>query len=361
MHPFIPSTIFVDAEVKDLPLTRRVLSRFADVPVEEIENPDTFKEPLVPTAAKKKLLITRSKGEPVKPCQGMGNYVCCNYMTVSFATNCPYECTYCILQDYLQNNPVMTLFANVDEILNSVEKTLQSDRKKTFRIGTGELADSLALDPITGLTRDLVPFSARQKNMILELKTKSDCIENLLDLDHGGKTVVAWSLNPQSFIDREEHKTASLEQRLIAARRVADAGYPVALHFDPLLALKDWSDEYIRLVRQVRQVLSPREIAWISIGSLRFTPGLAKIIRSRFPKSSLLTGELFPTEDGKVRYFREIREELYTHVKNLIDSAFAGVPNYLCMETKRVWEEVYRNIPETSGALEAHLAQQFAC
>ena len=31
---------------------------------------------------------------------------------------------------------------------------------RQFRIGTGELADSLALDPLTGLSRELVPFFA---------------------------------------------------------------------------------------------------------------------------------------------------------------------------------------------------------
>ncbi|MBI4411499.1 MAG: radical SAM protein [Deltaproteobacteria bacterium] len=361
MCPFIPSAIFIDKTVRDLPLTRRVINHFPAIPVTEIENPDILKEPFPATSAKKQLLITRFKGEPVKPCQGMGDYVCCNYMTVSFGTNCHFECTYCILQDYLKNNPAMTLYANVDEILASIERRLVQNPGRQFRIGTGELADSLALDDITRLTGDLVPFAARQDNLILELKTKSGCVDNLIGLNHRKKTVISWSLNPQKFIDDEEYKTASLDERLTAARKVASAGYPVALHFDPLLALKNWSDEYVRLVQQVREVLRPTEIAWISIGSLRFTPGLGKIIRERFPKSRLLTGELFPTEDGKVRYFREIREELYSHVKNLVDSAFAGVPNYLCMETKRVWGEVYKNIPETKGALEAHLAQQFAC
>lgn len=366
MPSFQPTHIFIDAAVRDLPLTRRVLRHFPDTPVTVIENPDILKLPRPLTSAKKQLLITRYKGNPLKPCQGMGNggrnelrpYVCCNYLTVSFATNCPFECTYCILQDYLKNNPAMTLYANVEEILASIERRLLENPERHFRIGTGELADSLALDDITGLTRDLVPFTARQKNMILELKTKSNCIENLLDLDHGGKTVVAWSLNPQTFIDQEEFKTASLDERLAAARRVADAGYPAALHFDPLLALKDWQKEYVLLVEYVRSVLSPQEIAWISIGSLRFTPALGRIIRERFPKSRLLTGELFPTEDGKVRYFREIREELYTRVKNLIDSAFPSVPNYLCMETERVWRRIYRDAPIHRENLELAISER---
>ena len=358
MQEFNPSHIYVDTTVRHLPLTRRVLGHFS-APVKEIENPDFLKEPLPVTEAKKSLLITRSKGNGVKSCQGMGNYVCCNYMTVSFASNCPFECTYCILQDYLKNNPVMTLYANVEEILSSVEETLKRHPDQTFRIGTGELSDSLALDSITGLTRDLIPFAARQNNLILELKTKSNDIGNLPGLNHRKKTVVSWSLNPQKFIDQEEYKTASLDQRLSAARKVASAGYPVAFHFDPLLTLPGWQEEYIGLVGQIRQIFNPEEIAWLSLGSLRFTPGLKNIIRNRFPKSRILYEELYPTEDGKVRYFREIREELYAHVKYLIEHAFPNVPNYLCMETQRIWKRVYGEAPGSRQALEMSLSEQF--
>ena len=289
----------------------------------------------------------------------MGDYVCCNYLTVSFASNCHYECTYCILQDYLKNNPSITLFANVDEILDFIAEKIERAPDTLFRVGTGELADSLALDDITHLSEDLVPFAASRKNLLLELKTKSARIENLLPLDHRGKTVVSWSLNPQSFIDAEEHKTASLEERLAAARAVADCGYPVGFHFDPLLALPGWREEYTALVERVASQFRNEEIAWISLGSLRFTPGLKKIVMERFSKSRLLYGELFPTEDGKVRYFREVREKLYRHVRELVEEAFPPVPNYLCMETSKIWERVYGKIPATTRQLEERLVERF--
>lgn len=356
---YIPSRILVDPAVRDAPLTHRVLSHFPSIVPDFLEMPELLKKPSPHSSAKKNLIITRHKGNPLKNCQGMGDYVCCNYLTVAFASNCHYECTYCILQDYLKNNPSITFFANVDEILGSIETRILRDPDTLFRVGTGELADSLALDDITRLSEDLVPFAAGQKNLLLELKTKSATIGNLLDLDHRGKTVVSWSLNPQAFIDAEEHKTASLKDRLQAARAVANSGYPVGFHFDPLLALPGWRQEYTGLIERVASEFEEDEIAWISLGSLRFTPDLKKIVMERFPGSPLFYGELFPTTDGKVRYFREVREELYRHVRSLVEEAYPRVPNYLCMETKKVWESTYGQVPTSQTQLEQRLVERF--
>lgn len=357
---FSPSRIYVDRAVQELPLTRRVLTRFQDVPVELVDDPDALKKPMPFTEAKKKLLITRSEGQKLKSCQGMGDYVCCNYLTISLISNCHFECSYCILQDYLKNNPVLTLFANVDEILETVGAHISRAPDRIFRVGTGELSDSLALDSITGFSMDLAAFAKAHPNVLIELKTKSDQVDHLLNVDAAKRLIVSWSINPQSFIDQEEFKCASLGARLSAARKAADAGHPVAFHFDPLLALDGWENEYPLLVAEVAKRFKPEEIAWISMGSLRYTPGLKSAMKARFPKSRLLYGELFPSEDGKIRYFREVREMLYNTVKALLDSALPAVPNYLCMETPKVWEKVYQGVPSTQNELESRLTERFA-
>jgi hypothetical protein len=110
---------------------------------------------------------------------------------------------------------------------------LRARPERSFRIGTGELADSLALDPLTGLSRHLVPFFAARANATLELKTKTDNVGELLDLDPRGRVVVSWSVNAPAIVAAEEHGTASLAERLSAARRVQEAGYRLGFHFDP--------------------------------------------------------------------------------------------------------------------------------
>ena len=136
----------------------------------------------------------------------------------------PLRCSYCFLQDYLGNNPALKAFTNPGDALAEIDAVLRAHPERDFRIGTGELADSLALDPITGLSGELVPFFAGHRNATLELKTKSDCVDDLLHLDPRGRVVVSWSVNATAICAEDEAGTASLGERLAAARRVQAAG-----------------------------------------------------------------------------------------------------------------------------------------
>jgi len=70
------------------------------------------------------------------------------------------DCSYCILQWYL-NNPMMVVYVNIDDLLAELDDFSQKNPNNFFRIGTGELTDSLTLEPITqcsALCDNFVPF-----------------------------------------------------------------------------------------------------------------------------------------------------------------------------------------------------------
>jgi spore photoproduct lyase len=138
------------------------------------------------------------------------------------------DCVYCILQAYL-NNPYLSFFVNIEDLLDELTEAFAYNPQHFWRIGTGEFTDSLALDRLTGLSRILIDFMRDKSSAVLELKTKTAVIENLAGLDHGGRTIVAWSLNSPAIVAKEEIRTASLEQRLAAAAKCASWGYKLAL------------------------------------------------------------------------------------------------------------------------------------
>ena len=217
-------------------------------------------------AAKKKLYLGKHKGEFLKKCPGSDGQVCCNYFVINFASNCPMDCSYCYLQEYLADNSALKVFSNVGDLIDEAEATLKKHRGVFFRIGTGEITDSLALEPYTGMVRQILPFFAEQPNVLLELKTKSDCVDSLLDLDPKGRVVVGWSMNPQRVIDEEEHATASLTERLNAARRVQAAGYRLGFHFDPMI---EYSGLGSRLSCHAGRDLRDHRLAWAFLGQSR--------------------------------------------------------------------------------------------
>ena len=169
-----PDFILIDRLVEHLPTTHFIVSKFKNADVTLIEDVRAIKKPSDFSKAKKTLVITANRGEAFKPCQGIGpGHLCCNYWIIDLISNCPLDCSYCILQQYLQNNPLLTMYANVDEILTKASIHIAANKGKRYRIGTGELSDSLALDHITGFSKKLIEYFSNHPNVTLELKTKT--------------------------------------------------------------------------------------------------------------------------------------------------------------------------------------------
>ena len=226
--------------------------------------------------------------------------------------------------------------------------------RQFWRIGTGEFTDSMALDKLTCLSRILVEYMADKSTAILELKTKSAAVEQLENLNHCGRTVVAWSLNSPPIMKGEELRTASLEERLQAAALCASWGYKLAFHFDPIIYHTGWQEGYAKTITRLFDVVPADRIVWISMGALRFLPALRSIALNRFPGSRFFHEEFVMGLDGKFRYFRDLRVEMYKFILGkLRERARARTCIYLCMESDEIWQESgfaageSKNLPET--------------
>lgn len=360
MLKFEPQEIWIDRDCQSTAMVSRLKTTLPHVPLKVVEQGHegvslTASPAVNFAAAKKRLYVAKHKGEFLKKCPGSDGQVCCNYFVINFASNCPMDCSYCYLQEYLAHNPALKVFANVDDLLAEADELLNKHRRYFFRIGTGEITDSLVLDPYIGFTREVVPFFAEQPNVLLELKTKSNCVEDLLTLDPKDRIVVSWSLNPQTVIDAEEHGTASLFERLQAARLCQDAGYRLGFHFDPMIEYPDWRREYEELVDQLFATVDWRRISWLSMGVLRNTPGLKRAMRERLPRTRLLAAEQVPNSDGKLRYFQPLRIEMYRNMLGWIRRIAPTVKVYLCMESRHVWEQVFGYAPSCEKELGAQL------
>jgi len=167
MFYYHPERILIDKAVSEEPLTRQICSRFPDVPTYEVKNYDWHKESSVNdplknplSQGKKTLHLKYFQGTSIKACPGFSdNLVCCNYFTLDLIENCPFECTYCILQAFL-NKPVITVHANLEDMLKQVWQRTSLQPETLFRIGTGEHSDSLALDKTLGINQHVIQFFA---------------------------------------------------------------------------------------------------------------------------------------------------------------------------------------------------------
>jgi spore photoproduct lyase len=354
MMPF--QEVYVDPALEDYPVVRRLRDALNHLPWTSRADLDAVTQELVayrhdPWAVGKRILMIRPyEGRMVKSCPGTMGHICCGYKVINVMNNCPMDCSYCILQIYL-NNPCVTLYPEFAQVLREIEEILEAHPHRIFRFGTGELGDSLTLDGVIGFADEAVPFFADTRNGILELKTKASDVDHLLNLDHGGRTVCSWSLNPQKLIDEEEHLAASLEERLHAARRCLEAGYPLGFHFDPLIYYPGWEDDYRRVVGLLAKQIDPRRIIWVSLGALRCPPVLKHVVGERFPDSRLFSGELITGEDGKLRYLKPLRVQVYRALVSWLRDWSKDLFVYLCMERDDVWHEVFGSSPSNTEGL----------
>lgn len=346
--------IYLDEAVEEAPLSRRVLERLKGIPVEMIRDRNQFlkeTQSFSLTQGKKNIWLSEFKGPFLKPCPGTDrNYLCCNYWVINAQTNCPLDCTYCILQTYL-SQPLLTVYANAGEVLGEIKGLAERYPRRLFRIGTGELTDSLALNPFTGFVEDLIRSVAAKKNVLLELKTKTDFVGHLPSVSQRN-VVVSWSLNPPEMIQAEEFKSAPLGARLEAARRAVAKGYRLGFHLDPIVETPEWEEQYRRLIQKMHEAVSEKDVFWVSFGSLRFPPSLKPVIDERFPKSCVATGELVPGLDGKMRYFRPVRTAMYRKIHSWMREKWKEVFIYFCMEPPTVWRDVVRFSPEGNDHLD---------
>lgn len=343
---FYPKKIYYEKDLKESEFLNRIIDRFPEARLERI---DSIKEIVQQNKThfnandynnrRDNLFVIKERYDFFKKCPCSKGVKGCGYFILNLGFGCIYDCSYCFLQEYT-NVPGIILHENLDDFLKEFSSFVKGHNTKNIRIGTGQFTDSLVLDYISEYSHKLVPFFSKLP-CFFEFKTKSANIENLVKIKSSRNIVVSWSLNPQKIIDSEENYTASLTERIDAACECYDAGYSIGFHFDPIIVYDGWENHYKELVETLFCKIKDRDIAWISLGTLRFSKGLRDTAEIRFPSNTMLFGPFISGFDGKVRYPRNLRVEIYGKVVKWLRLYNKNTWVYLCMEDKPMWEKVF--------------------
>jgi len=341
-----PKKILVEKNISLLRWADKFIKKFSDVEVIEITNladgsmkiPEVCAEKLY-DARRDYVFLVESKAAFIKICPCTKACRRCGYWILNIGFGCPMDCSYCYLQTY-SNVPGLILAANIEDYYKYLEKFDQSLTGK-LRIGTGEFMDSLAFDEYTEYSTALIPFFRNMKNLVLELKTKTNKIGNVLKEEPHDNVVISWSMNTGNMAQKYEKGAPDLNERLESARAAARRGYKIGFHFDPLIYYDKWEDEYRELVEKMFSFDEIRKnTVWISLGSLRYTPGLKQTVEKRFSDNLMFyEGEFFEDGNGKMRYKKELRIEMYNKMIGWIRSLKTSAWIYLCMEPEDVWQK----------------------
>jgi len=267
---------------------------------------------------------------------------CCpNYWHFSPYGFCPYHCAYCYLAGTrgVWFSPTVKVFLNLDAILSKIDRIArQAQRPTAFYLG--KLQDGLAMDPLTGYSRQIVPFFAAHPYARLVVLTKSADVEDLLALTPGDNVIISWSLSSESMWRRFEPDTPSLAERLAAMRRCAQAGYRTRAVIMPILPVGQWKQEYARLVDELVAIPG---LERITLGSLCSFPNALRLTDEKLGKDNPVTGPLSSggrCADGRFRFAPRLRQQCYHHVLDAIRSRRGDLPVSLCMESRALFAEL---------------------
>lgn len=265
----------------------------------------------------------------VEKCNGCPSYT--HFSPYGF---CPFDCTYCYLAGTsgVWRSPTVKVYVNLSEMLDEIDARARK-AGKPCEFYLGKLQDGLALDPLTGYSRRLVPFFARHPLARMIVLTKSTAVENLLDLDHNGHTVLSWSLNPPEISRQFERNLPRPAERIAAMQRCAAAGYAVRAIVMPIIPVPDWRDAYARFVRNL---LAEIELARITLGGICSFSMALNLTSRRLAREARDLLQLDPEcktpNDRRTRFAHSQRLEFYRHLIDTIRSVRPELEIGLCLE-----------------------------
>jgi len=261
---------------------------------------------------------------------------CCNLRTIDAVKNCGFGCSYCSIQTMYGEEKVV-----FDENLQSKLDNIKLDKDKLYHIGTGQASDSLMWGNQHGVLDSMLSFAEKWPNVLLEFKTKSKKIKYLLKKKRPINIVCSWSVNPQDVIENEEHLTASLEDRLKAAELCVQHGIKVGFHLHPMIYYKSWEKDYAEMINQIVKRFDPKDVLFISFGSLTFSKPVIKKIRQYNINSKMLQMPMVGNPEGKQTYPHALKEKMfklaYENFKEWQDKVYF----FLCMEEYSLWDSTF--------------------
>ncbi|MGD8191751.1 spore photoproduct lyase [Brevibacillus ginsengisoli] len=244
--------------------------------------------------AKRTLVVGVKKTLAFEPSKPSAEYA------LPIATGCFAHCHYCYLNTNVGSKPYVRVYVNVDDILGQAEKYIQERSPEITRFEAACTSDPISIEHITGNLKRAIEFMGKQPLGRLRFVTKFHHVDSLLDAEHNGHTRFRFSMNADYVIKNFEPGTSSYHQRIEAAGKVAEAGYPLGFILAPLYRFDGWQTGYTDLLERLSGNLNDTAKQGLTFELIqhRFTKIAKNLILKRYPKTKLEMNE----EDRKYKW-----------------------------------------------------------
>ena len=289
MKRFVPKRVFFEPGALEYPLGRELEKKFMDmgIPIEFTTSHNrvtgipgtTPKEKYV--QAKASLVVGVRRTLKFQSCKPSAHY------QLPLVTSCPGLCEYCYLQTTLGPKPINRLYVNLTEILEQAGEYIQERGPEITLFEGAATSDPIPVEYLSGALGKTIEFMADQELGRFRFVTKFSDVDSLLEKRHKGHTEIRFSLNTAAVIHEYEKGTASMEERIGAARKTAEAGYPLGFLIAPIFVYSEWKKDYGALLRKAAESLPEGVSPSFELITHRFTARAKSNIQHVFPETTL--------------------------------------------------------------------------
>jgi spore photoproduct lyase len=185
-----------------------------------------------------------------------------------------------------------------------------------------------------------MPFFRHHRFARQIILTKSADVDDLLGLDHGGHTILSWSLNPPSVSSQFETNLPSVEERIEAMKKCADAGYPIRAVLMPVIPVENWKTIYAEFIQKLLIEVPIQRLTMGGICSYKNAIHLMETISGENNPVSCTVDSGRPDTDGRRRYPRSLRVHFYKEIIAAAKKAKPDLELALCLEDRVVLKVV---------------------
>lgn len=243
---------------------------------------------------KRTLVVGVKKGMKFQSCKPSANW------QLPLYSGCMGQCQYCYLNTNLGDKPYIKVNVNVDDILNQAQQYINERLPLKTVFEGSATSDPLPLEPYTNSLKRTIQFFANNPNGSFRFVSKYSDVDTLLDIEHKGKTEIRFTLNTQKVIDNYENATAAIKLRLGAAKKVAEAEYPLGFIIAPVFIYEGYKEDYKKLLLNLKETLpgNLKHTLTFEVISHRYTTRAKNIITQVFPDTTLPMND----EERKYKY-----------------------------------------------------------
>ncbi|KMJ58210.1 radical SAM protein [Bacillus sp. LL01] len=291
MKPFVPQLVYIEPKALDYPLGMELKEKFESMGLEIRETTSHNQIRNLPgdndfqkyRTAKSTLVVGVRKTLKFDSSKPSAEYA------IPFATGCMGHCHYCYLQTTMGSKPYIRTYVNLDEIFDAADKYMQERAPEITRFEASCTSDIVGIDHLTHSLKKAIEYFGKSEHGLLRFVTKFHHVDHLLDADHRGKTRFRFSVNADYVIKNFEPGTSSLDLRIEAAAKVANADYPLGFIVAPIYLHDGWEEGYKTLFQKLYDKLpaSATEDLTFELIQHRFTKPAKRVIQQNYPMTKL--------------------------------------------------------------------------